>query len=128
MTGITYLFAPKEIIHSWVELYYGSQWYNLEGFILDKKYIHKLQLKFPNCMGDFCGFGVATDNFKNPKIDWNENDTYIQNKGIVKDYGIFNTPDEFFKQHHQQLSWLKKFLYQNFSRKTMNHNISKIRK
>ena len=39
ITGLPYLLAPKNIIHSWVEVYYQEKWLNLEGFILDKKYL-----------------------------------------------------------------------------------------
>ena len=39
MKGFYYSLAPNEIVHSWVEVYYNSKWYNLEGFILDIKYL-----------------------------------------------------------------------------------------
>ena len=65
MTGIVYKLAPKDVIHSWVEVLYEGKWYELEGFILDKQYLNKLQKKFGNCKNDFCGYGVATKNFKN---------------------------------------------------------------
>jgi hypothetical protein len=128
MTGITYLLAPKEIVHSWVEIYFNNIWYNLEGFILDKKYLEKLQQNFSNCEGSFCGYGVAVDDFKNPTIEWNENDTYIQSKGIVRDFGRFSSPDVFFDQHTQKLSFIKRFVYRNISRYGMNRNIKRIRK
>lgn len=127
MKGFYYKLAPNEIVHSWVEVYYNSKWYNLEGFILDIKYLNKLQSKFSSCTNSFCGYGVATDNFKNPSIYWNENDTYIQREGIVRDFGIFDNPDKFFKRHYQAISPIKKFIYKNFIRHLMNRNISKIR-
>ncbi|WP_458339755.1 transglutaminase-like domain-containing protein [Clostridium mucosae] len=108
MEGFYYELAPKEIVHSWVEVYYNSKWYNLEGFILDIKYLNNLQSKFSSCTNSFCGYGVATDNFKNPIIYWNENDTYIQKEGIVRDFGIFDNPDEFLKRHYQAISPIKK--------------------
>lgn len=43
MTGIVYKLAPKDVIHSWVEVLYDGKWYELEGFILDKQYLNKLQ-------------------------------------------------------------------------------------
>ncbi|MDU3351606.1 MAG: transglutaminase-like domain-containing protein [Clostridium sp.] len=93
MKGFYYSLAPNEIVHSWVEVYYNSKWYNLEGFILDIKYLNKLQNKFSSCTNSFCGYGVATKDFQNPIINWNENDTYIQKEGIVRDFGIFDNPD-----------------------------------
>lgn len=94
--GIYYKLSPKEIIHSWVEVYYDNRWYNLEGFILDNKYLRNLQNKFSNCTGSFCWYGVATEDFQNPIIQWRGNDTYIQKEGIVKDFGVFDNPDKFF--------------------------------
>lgn len=127
MTGFIYYLAPKNIVHSWVEIFFQEKWLNIEGFILDLHYLNKLQEKFSECSGSFCGFGVATNDFKNPQIDWNKNDTYIQKEGINQDFGIFNSPDEFFKKYSQKLSPFKKWFYQNIARKMMNRNISKIR-
>jgi hypothetical protein len=127
-TGLIYLLAPKEIIHSWVEVYYSGNWWDTEGLILDTTYLKSLQAKFSSCTGGFCGFGVAADDLHAPVVDWDKNNTYIQSKGIVQDFGIFNAPDDFFKLHQQALSPMKKWLYQNIGRKSMNHNVSLIRK
>ncbi len=127
MTGLIYKLAPQSIIHSWVEIQYKEHWYNIEGFILDKKYLKKLQERFSDCKTGFCGYGAATDNFQNPQIEWNVNDTYIQKDGINHDYGIFDSPDEFFEKYQQRLSPLKKWFYRNIGRKYMNRNVDKIR-
>lgn len=122
-----YKFAPKNIIHSWVEVYHNGNWYNLEGIIIDSQYLLKLQDKFPECKGRFCGYGVSVDNFKNTVIDWNGNDTYIQKESITEDYGIFDNPDELFSNYPQKLSYLKRFLYRHFGRHIMNRRVKKIR-
>lgn len=127
MTGLIYRLAPKNIVHSWVEIFFEGNWLNIEGFILDIIYLNKLQEKFSQCYEGFCGYGVATNDFKKPQINWNKNDTYIQKEGINQDFGIYNSPDEFLKKHSQELSFLKKWLYQNIGRKLMNRNVSKIR-
>ena len=36
MTGFVYKNAPKNIFHSWVEVFCEGQWFELEAFILDK--------------------------------------------------------------------------------------------
>ncbi len=59
MTGFVYRNAPKSIFHSWVEINFENQWYELEAFILDKTYIKKLQEQNLECTGAFCGYGVA---------------------------------------------------------------------
>ena len=66
MTGFVYANAPKNIFHSWVEVYYQNNWYELEAFILDIEYLQKLQKINSGCVGAFCGYGVAVDDFKNP--------------------------------------------------------------
>lgn len=123
-----YTLSPKNIIHTWVEVYYNKKWYNLEGFILDVKYIKALQSKFSDSKKSFCGYGVATDNLQNPQIYWNENNTYIQKNGINNDFGVFNNPDDFFSKHKQKLNFIKKYLYKKYIRFLMNNNIKNIRR
>ena len=127
MTGLVYKSAPNNVLHSWVEVFYQDVWYELEGFILDKEYLGKLQEKFKNCNGAFCGYGVAVKDFRNLNIDWNKNNTYIQSEGINNDFGVFDSPDELFKIHRQEMSCFKEFLYKNLGRHLMNRNVSRIR-
>ena len=94
---------------------------------MDKKYLNKLQEKFKNCNGAFCGYGVAVKDFRNLNIDWNKNNTYIQSEGINNDFGVFDSPDELFKIHRQEMSCFKEFLYKNLGRHLMNRNVSRIR-
>ncbi len=128
MTGIVYKNAPRNVLHSWVEVFFNNQWYELEAFILDQKYLSKLQKRFIECRGAFCGYGVAVKDFKNPVIEWNANNTYIQSKGINQDFGVYDSPDEMYKEHKQEMPKIKELLYENFGRHLMNRNVSKIRK
>lgn len=127
MTGIVYKNAPRNVLHSWVEVFYNNEWYELEAFILDKKYLSKLQKRFKECSGAFCGYGVAVKDFKNPVIEWNANNTYIQSEGINQDFGVYDSPDEMYKEHKQEMSKTKELLYKNLGRHLMNRNVSKIR-
>lgn len=127
MTGFVYANAPKNIFHSWVEVYYQNNWYELEAFILDIEYLQKLQKINSGCVGAFCGYGVAVDDFKNPVIEWNGNNTYIQSAGINQDFGIYNSPDELLKEHHQEMSAFKNFLFRHLGRHLMNRNVKAIR-
>lgn len=128
ITGIWYTFSPTNILHSWVEVLVDGEWYFLEGVILDKQYLSKLQQKYSDCKTTFCGYGVYTDNFSNPPITWHLNNTFIQDKGINEDFGVFDTPDAFYAQHQQQLSPLKQFIFRKFVRRQMNKNVERIRK
>ncbi len=127
ITGIWYKLSPQNILHSWVEVWVNEQWYFLEGVILDKPYLTKLQEQNSDCKTTFCGFGVYTDNFENPPIEWNLNNTFIQDKGINQDFGVFDTPDEFYSKHQQKLNALKRFVFQYIVRYIMNNNVEIIR-
>lgn len=128
MNSWYYRLSPDEIIHSWIEVMYQGNWLNMEGFIIDLPYLNKLQQKFKQCSGSFCGYGVATDDFQNPAVFWDENDTYVQKEGIVQDFGTFVHPDQFFSLHPQKLSSLKKVIFSKLVRHLMNRNVRRIRR
>lgn len=125
--GIWYKLSPQNILHSWVEVYVNESWFILEGVILDKEYLTNLQKMYKNPSNIFCGFGVFTENFENPPIDWNLSNTYIQDKGINQDFGIFDSPDDFYNQHQQQLSFIQGIMFKNIVRHLMNKNVDNIR-
>ena len=127
-SGIVSKYIPDEVIHTWVEVYFEGTWYTLEGVIIDKTYLRSLQTKFAGHTGPFCGYGVGVEDFENPPIDWECNDTYIQKSAIGKDFDTYDAPDDFSKQYSQPLSPLKKVAYQYFGRHIMNRNVKRIRK
>ena len=127
MSGFIYKNAPRNIFHSWVEVYFEDKWYELEAFILDRKYLSKLQKKFADCNGYFCGYGVAVKDFQHPIIDFDRNNTYIQSEGIKQDFGVYESPDELQRNHYQETSAVKTFIYRNLGRHLMNRNVKKIR-
>ena len=128
ITGLAYALAPNNISHSWVDVSYKGEWVNLEGFILDKTYLERLQRKFSKVEGAFCGYGVGISDFKNPPIEWKGSDTYIQKDGINQDYGVFDSPDDFYKKHGANLTGIRQYVYQFIVRKWMNANVAGIRK
>ncbi len=127
MTGLVYRSAPKNVLHSWVEIFFEDIWYELEAFILDNSYFSKLQQAHIDCVGAFCGYGVAVKDFQHPVIDFDRNNTYIQSEGINQDFGIYDCPDDFLKEHRQEMSVIKAFAYRNLGRHLMNRNVKKIR-
>ena len=128
MTGLVYALAPSDVLHSWVEVWLEGTWYELEGFILDRRYLESLQAANPGCTGAFCGYGVAVADLHHPAIDFDRNSTYIQSEGINRDYGVFDSPDLFFQEHCQKMSACKAFAYRNIGRRLMNANVRKIRR
>lgn len=127
ITGWAYVLAPKSIIHSWVEILFEGRWVNLEGFILDESYLIALQQKYPTSQ-EFCGFGAAVADLRDPPVRWKGTDTYIQKEGINADFGIFNSPDDFYRKHGTNLSGFKKWVFETVVRADMNRNVERIRK
>ena len=126
ITGPAYLLAPRRIIHSWVEVWFEGRWVALEGFILDAPYLASLQRRFPEARR-FCGFGAATPDLSAPAVEWRGQDTFIQKEGIVDDFGVFGSPDEFYARHGSNLSGLKRWLYTRVIRHRMNAQVRRIR-
>lgn len=126
ITGLAYALAPRSIIHSWVEVSVQGRWVKLEGFILDDRYLHSLQRRFPDATA-FCGFGAATPNLQAPAVDWRGTDTFIQKEGINGDFGVFADPDTFYVRHGANLSGLKRWLYRHVIRQWMNSNVARVR-
>ena len=127
ITGIAYRLAPRSIIHSWVEVLYDGEWVNLEGFILDRPYLCSIQARFETVDGPFCGYGVATQDLKDPPVEWHGQDTYIQREGINHDYGVFDAPDNFYLRHGTNLTGIKKLVYSRIMRHSINRNITRLR-
>ena len=128
MNGFVYKSAPNEIFHSFVEAFVCGKWYELEGFILDKKYLSALQSKFaPNSDGSFMGYGVATKDFLNPPVEFDCCNTYIQKEGIVKDFGVYPDPDSLLSRHGQTLNAFKSIAYRLIGRRLMNKAVKRIR-
>lgn len=127
MTGFVYKNAPNNIFHSWVEVFHDGTWFELEAFILDREYLTKLQKINADCTGAFCGYGVAVKDFQDQIIDWHRNNTYIQSEGINQDFGVYDSPDELLRDHHQEMSAIKSFLFRHLGRHLMNRNVKQIR-
>jgi hypothetical protein len=122
---LVYPLAPRNIIHSWVELHHDGKWLDLEGFILDQAVLSALQAQFPDRTA-LCAYGAGTDSLHAPDIAWRGQSTYIQRSGINRDLGVFRDPDLFYSQH-RQLSGVKGLLYRLFVRHWMNHRVKQIR-
>lgn len=127
ISGVWYLLAPRSIIHSWVEVWHDNRWVNLEGFILDDAYLCGVRNRFPDHEGKFRGYAIATDRFENPPIEWTGEDTYIQDKGINRDFGVFETPDQFYAQYGGNLNGIKQWLFSTVVRHQLNRQVQEVR-
>ena len=138
-----FFFAPKRIIHSWVEVYFDDHWLDLEGYIIDKAYLNKVQERFSDqCDSSqrgssqyytgessaFSAYGISTKCLKKPDNEWKGNSTYIQKEGIADDFGIYDQPDEFYVEKGSNLSGFKRILFRTVLRHLMNRNVENIRR
>lgn len=124
---LVYPLAPSEILHSWVEVETDEGWVNLEGFILDMRYLRTLQQEFSDTES-LCGYGVGTDCLSAPPVSWSGGSTYIQKTGIVRDFGTFDTPDDFYVKYRQNFGFARDFLYGHVIRHWMNARVHRIRR
>ncbi len=124
---LSYKLVPKHPHHAWIEILYNNRWLAMEGHIVDKPYLLKLQAKFPDYMGSFYGYGIAVLNFRNPDNRWNEDNTYVQNQAIEEDLGIFDTPDAFFAQYPESAAYTQSLRYQAVIRRRLNRSIMAVR-
>lgn len=122
-----YQLAPRDVLHSWIEVRHGERWIVLEGFILDAGYIHGVQSMFPTERGAFCGYGVGTARLADPPVAWRGEDTFIQKEGINADLGLFSDPDAFYGGHGTNLAGWRRFAYRHFVRHLMNRRVAAIR-
>jgi len=124
---LVYPLAPSEILHSWVEVETDEGWVNLEGFILDTSFLQTLQQEF-SYTDSLCGYGVGTECLSAPPVAWTGHDTYIQDNGIVHDFGTFEAPDEFYSEHCQSFGFVRDLLYRHVVRHWMNARVRAIRR
>ena len=94
---------------------------------MDEQYLSSLQQKFSQAKDEFCGYGVATKCFSSPDTDWRGQDTYIQKEGIHDDFGVYNSPDEFYLEKGTNLSGIKRWMYQRVIRHFINFNVVNVR-
>ena len=127
VTGPFYWLAPTNIIHSWAEVLINERWVALEGVILDKAYLEGLRVRLPGERGALLGYGVGTESFLAPPIEWRGVDTRIQMTGVNQDLGVFETPDTFYAKYGGNLSGMRGWLYRHWVRHTMNRRVASIR-
>lgn len=126
ITGMAYLMTPQNIIHSWVEVWFKESWIVLEGVIIDNAFFESLQSHFGHEKG-LNAYGVSTPDLTNPVVEWKGENTFIQNMGINHDFGIYDSPDDFYSRQGSNLTGFKKWLYSHVVRHRMNRKVMKIR-
>lgn len=121
-----YWLAPRNILHSWVEIDLDGTWIHLEGFIIDAPVLSALQGAFPG-RATLCAYGVGTNQLQTPNTDWTGTDIYIQRTGINNDLGVFTSPDAFYVVHQQKLRGPQEAIYRHIIRHWMNRRVAAMR-
>ncbi len=118
------------VLHAWAEAFTGDRWAALEGVIIDQKYLGSARSLFPQGRR-FEGWAISCSDLSTVNTDWDgESDTFIQNDSIVKDFGIFDTPDYFYKRYGDNLTDMnpiKRFLYRHMVSKILTRRAEKFR-
>lgn len=128
LDGVFYRLAPESIIHSWAEVFFDGRWIGLEGVILDCAYLDGLRTRLHRDAGALLGYAVGTDDLANPPVGWNGAPTAIQASGINRDFGVFDDPDSFYREHGANLAGPRAWLFRRFARPAMNSNVAAIRR
>ena len=126
-SGLIAKLAPETVAHTWVEVLFKGQWIALEGVITDEAYVQGVKSRCPDENWDYKGYAISVPSLNDLNLDWNGADLFVQNTSVVKDYGVYESPDGFFNEHKQTWSKLKDFAYIHYGRKVMNKNVAKIR-
>jgi transglutaminase-like putative cysteine protease len=125
--ALTYLLAPAEILHSWVEVRHEGRWIALEGVILDAAYLDGVRGANPRTTGAFLGYGVGTTRLGDPGVAWTGDHTFVQATGLARDLGTFADPDAFYRAHGTNLGRALGWLFRRFVRHAMNRKVARIR-
>jgi hypothetical protein len=113
-------------VHSWAEVVHDGAWVELEGVICDTPYLDGLRRKVGVTQA-FLGYGVGTDNLSDPPVRWSGCDTAIQKTGVNQDYATYDDPDDFYRQHEENLSGIRGIVYRSIVRHLMNRRVGTIR-
>jgi transglutaminase-like putative cysteine protease len=127
LKGLFLRLSPSTLFHSWVSVWYQDRWINLAGHIVDRPYLDKLQKRYPDYMGSFYGYGIATLNFRNPLVNWEGGQSGIQDRAIQGELGPFHDPDSFFSAHPEAERRTQSLRYRHFLKPILNKNIMRIR-
>jgi hypothetical protein len=126
LRGAFYRIAAAEIIHSWAEVPFDGRWAALEGVILDDAYLAGVRTRVPD-RGEFLGFAIGTENLSDPPIAWRGTDTAIQQTGVHQDFGVYDDPDSFYRDHGGNIRGAAGLLYRVWMRRAMNRQVTAIR-
>ena len=113
-----------------MEAFTGDRWAVLEGVIIDQKYLDSARRLFPQAK-KFEGWGISCPDLSTVNTDWDgESDTFIQKDSIVKNLGVFDTPDDYYTKHGDNLAGMnsiKRFAYRHIISKVLTRRAEKFR-
>jgi hypothetical protein len=127
IAGVAYYLTPNKDLYSWVEIYLEHKWVALEGYTFD----HIYRQSMGNDLGGIENIALDTDvtNIENKHsvIGYQSINKDKKKLGIIKHYGVFYSPDDFYRQHDTQIAVCKSWLYQHLVRSKANKKLSHTR-
>ncbi len=127
--ALVYKLAPDRLLHTWAEVRFTGDWLALEGCILDRAYLDRLQSMCAPTSGVFCGYAAAVQDLHHAPVQWMGKDTYIQKEAIAEDYGIFDSPDEVYRSLGSNLhtNVFRRLIFCHIVRRLMNRRVARLR-
>jgi len=100
---------PGLLVHGWVEALDNDRWIILEGATLPEKFIQEQLKKISVQNGEYNGLGLGVHKLENLLYKWTGKHTYIQRNAILRDFSVFNNPDDFLALFGKELKSLRKY-------------------
>ncbi|MBN9228530.1 MULTISPECIES: transglutaminase-like domain-containing protein [Legionella] len=122
-----YIFLPKEISHSWIEVQIDNTWLRIDGYIDDLIYFRGAVDKLAQRGWDI-GFAVACPPQEHTSKPNFEQKNFQQMCAVTEDHGVWDEPSEYYQStlYRNRPSIVKQFLYRLFIH-LVNTRIEKIR-
>ena len=109
ISGMAYFLAPRNFVHSWVEVYVECKWIRVVGYMLDHVYLQNTQKCIRKAIIEdmFLDLEFARSNIMYIVLEANNSEPYRPKKAINHDYGVFDSPDNFYRKHASELGLSK---------------------
>ncbi len=122
-----YVFLPKKLSHSWIEVKIDQQWIQIDGYIDDLIYFRGAMNKLAKS-GWEIGFAIACKGDQlSPELNLKQK-KFVQMCAVIEDHGVWDEPVEYYqsKLYKNRPSAMKQFFYRLFI-PLVNARIEKIR-
>ncbi len=107
-----YIFLPKKLSHSWIEVEIDQQWIQIDGYIDDLIYFRSARNKLTKS-GWNIGFAIACEGAAlSPDLNLKQK-KFVQMCAVIEDHGVWDEPVEYYQSnlYKNRLGMMRQFLY-----------------